>query len=118
MGTKEALVGMSDEAWAAAAEKRCKGLVHLLGIGEEEAGDTSIRGRLSIIAKLKAAKRAEIGRGQTGSWLYDVNRHLSICACLRREYEALEERIRILRERRGEAGAEEAAGEAGEILDQ
>ena len=91
MGTREALVGMSDEAWAAAAEKRCKGLVHLLGIGEEEAGDTSIRGRLSIIAKLKAAKRAEIGRGQTGSWLYDVNRHLSICACLRREYEALEE---------------------------
>ena len=84
-------MGISDEAWAVAAEKRCKGLVHLLGIGDLEAGDTSIKGRLSVIAKLKAAKRSEITRGQTGSWLYDVNRHLSICACLRREYEALEE---------------------------
>ena len=86
MGTREKLVGISDEAWAAAAAKRSKGLVHLLGIEEREAGDTSIKGRLTIIAKLKAAKRAEIGRGQTGSWLYDVNRHLSICACLRKEY--------------------------------
>ena len=84
-------MGIRDEAWAVAAEKRCKGLVHLLGIGDLEAGDTSIKGRLSIIAKLKAAKRSEISRGQTGSWLYDVNRHLSICACLRREYETLEE---------------------------
>jgi hypothetical protein len=88
---QEALVGISDKAWAVAAEKRCKGLVHLLGIGDLEAGDTSIKGRLSIIAQLKTAKRAEISRGQTGSWLYDVNRHLSICACIRREYEALEE---------------------------
>ena len=84
-------MGIRDEAWAVAAEKRCRGLVHLLGIGDLEAGDTSIKGRLSIIAKLKAARRSEISRGQTGSWLYDVNRHLSICACLRREYEALEE---------------------------
>ncbi len=75
----------------AAAGKRCKGLVSLLGIAEAEAGDTTIKGRLTIIAKLKAAKRAEISRGQTGSWLYDVNRHLSICAFLRKEYEALEE---------------------------
>ncbi len=84
-------MGISDEAWAVAAEKRCKGLIYLLGIGDLEASDTSIKGRLSIIAKLKAARRSEIARGQTGSWLYDVNRHLSICACLRREYEALEE---------------------------
>ena len=84
-------MGISDEAWAVAAEKRCKGLVHLLGIGDLEASDTSIKGRLTVIARLKAAKRSEITRGQTGSWLYDVNRHLSICACLRREYEALEE---------------------------
>ena len=91
MGTREALVGISDEAWAAATAKRCKGLIYLLGIEEREAGDTSIKGRLTVIGKLKAAKRAEIGRGQTGSWLYDVNRHLSICACLRKEYEALED---------------------------
>jgi hypothetical protein len=71
--------------------KRCKGLCHLLGVAEAEAGDTSITGRLSIITKLKAAKRAEIERGKAGSWLYDVNRHLSLCGALRREYEALEE---------------------------
>jgi len=85
-------MGTEDEAsYYAKRERRCRGLAHLLGIGEAEAGDTSIKGRLSIIAKLKAAKRAEIARGQTGSWLYDVNRHLSICACLRKEYEALED---------------------------
>ncbi len=84
-------MGIGNETWAAAAQKRCRGLVHLLGIDEAEAGDTTIRGRLSIIAKLKAARRAEIARGQTGSWLYDVNRHLNICAVLRQEYEALEE---------------------------
>jgi len=84
-------VGVEEKASAAAREKRCKGLSHLLGIGDAEAGDTTIMGRLAVIAKLKAAKRAEIARGQSGSWLYDVNRHLSICACLRKEYEALEE---------------------------
>ncbi len=84
-------MGVRDEASNAAEEKRCKGLAQLLGIGEAEASDTSTKGRLSVIAKLKAAKRAEIARGQTGSWLYDVNRHLSICACLRKEYEALED---------------------------
>ena len=85
-------MGTEDEAsYYALRERRCRGLAHLLGIGEAEAGDTSIKGRLSVIAKLKAAKRAEIARGQTGSWLYDVNRHLSICTCLRKEYEALED---------------------------
>ncbi|ADP70875.1 hypothetical protein Rvan_1624 [Rhodomicrobium vannielii ATCC 17100] len=73
--------------------KRRKALAYLLGIGEAEAGDTSLNGRLSIIAKLKAARRTEIARGQAGSWLYDVNRHLNICASLRREYEALEEML-------------------------
>jgi hypothetical protein len=72
-------------------ERRARALAQLLGVGQDEAGDTSITGRLWIIAKLKAAKRAEIERGKTGSWLYDVNRHLSICAWLRKEYEALEE---------------------------
>ncbi len=84
-------MSVTDEAAHAAREKRCKGLMALLGIGEAEAGDTTIKGRLVIIAKLKAAKRAEIARGHTGSWLYDVNRHLSICAVLRKEYEALGE---------------------------
>jgi hypothetical protein len=72
-------------------DKRTRGLTQLLGVAEAEAGDTSITGRLTTIAQLKAAKRAEIERGKAGSWLYDVNRHLSICAWLRKEYEALEE---------------------------
>jgi len=33
----------------------------------------------------------EIARGRSGSWLYDVNRHLNLCASLREEYEALAE---------------------------
>jgi len=87
-------VGARNEAFQQEEEiKRRKALTHLLGIGEAEASDTSLQGRLSIIAKLKAARRAEIARGQTGSWLYDVNRHLNICAFLRREYDALEETL-------------------------
>ncbi len=74
-----------------ARDRRSKNLGRLLGIHDREAADTSVSGRLSVIAKLKAAKRAEISRGQAGSWLYDVNRHLSICTYLRKEYEALEQ---------------------------
>jgi hypothetical protein len=68
-----------------------KALAQLLGIREVEAADRSLCGRLKVIAKLKAARKVEITRGRTGSWLYDVNRHLNLCAALRQEYEALAE---------------------------
>ncbi|MFT4078595.1 hypothetical protein [Rhodomicrobium sp.] len=86
-------MGVTNESFDAEEMKRCKALAYLLGIGEIEAGDTSLKGRLSIIAQLKAARKVEIARGHAGSWLYDVNRHLNICAFLRREYEALEAMI-------------------------
>ena len=73
----------------AARDTRCNELAHLLGIRETEAADRSLSGRLKIIAKLKAARRVEIARGRAGSWLYDVNRHLNLCAALRQEYDAL-----------------------------
>jgi len=73
----------------AAGDRRCKELAQLLGIRESEAGDRSLSGRLKIIGKLKAARRVEIARGRSGSWLYDVNRHLNLCATLRQEYDAL-----------------------------
>jgi len=73
----------------AARDRRCKELAQLLGIREAEAGDRGLSGRLKIIAKLKAARRVEIARGRSGSWLYDVNRHLNLCAALRQEYDAL-----------------------------
>ncbi|MGO9174488.1 MAG: hypothetical protein ACLP7P_21340 [Rhodomicrobium sp.] len=73
----------------AAQDKRCKELAALLGIREAQARDRSLSGRLRIIAKLKAARRVEIVRGRSGSWLYDVNRHLNLCAALRLEYDAL-----------------------------
>ncbi len=92
---RESLVNSGTEDPNTEREKRTRGLAQLLGIGEAEAGDTSITGRLSTIARLKAAKRAEIARGQSGSWLYDVNRHLGICALLRKEYEALEEFLAV-----------------------
>ncbi len=74
-----------DRAW----DKRSKELAQLLGILEAEARDRNLSGRLTIIAKLGAARRVEIARGRAGSWLYDVNRHLNLCAALRRECEAL-----------------------------
>ncbi len=72
-----------------ACDRRCKELMQLLGIREAEARDGTLSGRLKIIGKLKAARRVEIARGRAGSWLYDVNRHLNLCATLRQEYDAL-----------------------------
>ena len=69
---------------------RAKKLSTLLGISLSEAADTSAKGRANIIAKLEAARLCEITRGEKGSWLYDVNRHLSLCAILRRERESFE----------------------------
>ena len=71
------------------AAMRSKQLAMLLGVREAEAADRSLSGRLKIVAKLKAARRVEIARGRSGSWLYDVNRHLNLCAALRLEYESL-----------------------------
>ncbi len=66
--------------------KRAEEIAQILGIREGEARDRSLKGRLNIIAKLKAARRVEIARGRAGSWLYDINRHLSLSAFLREEY--------------------------------
>jgi hypothetical protein len=74
-----------------AAVVRRQELAQLLGIREAEAADRTLSGRLKILAKLKAARKVEIARGRSGSWLYDVNRHLNLCASLRLEYEALAE---------------------------
>ena len=80
----------NDRSWRS---RRAKQLSQLLGIKEAEAGDEGVAGRLAIIAKLKAARRAEIKRGQANSWIYDVNRHLNLCAALRAEYEDLSEHL-------------------------
>ena len=64
-------------------------LARVLGITEAEAADSSFGGRLRIVAKLKAAKRVEIARGRTQSWLYDVNRHLNLAVLLEQEEAAL-----------------------------
>ncbi len=71
------------------AGTRRRELAQLLGIREAEVADRSLSGRLKIIAKLKTARRVEIARGRAGSWLYDVNRHLNLCAALRQEYDSL-----------------------------
>jgi hypothetical protein len=69
--------------------RRARDLAHLIGIHDSLAQDFSLEARLAIITKLKAAIKAEIGRGKSGSWLYDINRHMTLCAALRIEYEAL-----------------------------
>lgn len=81
--------------------KRAKHLSLLLGINEMEAGDESVAGRLSVISKLKATRRAEVARGQAGSWIYDVNRHLNLCAALRTEYQAMSDQLAKCDRRKG-----------------
>ncbi len=78
-----------DNSAKEARDKRRKMLSLLLGLPETQVEDGSLTGRLAIIAKLKAARRGEVSRGQAGSWLYDVNRHLNLCAALRMEYRDL-----------------------------
>ena len=78
-------IGKTDTA----EDRRSKALAALLGLAGAEVRDASLSGRLKIVAKLKAARRVEAARGRAGSWLYDVNRHLNLCAALRREYDAL-----------------------------
>ena len=73
--------------------KRCKESAQVLGARQVEVDDSTIPGRLKIIARLKKARKTECERGKAGSWLYDVNRHLNICALLQKEYNALEEHL-------------------------
>jgi hypothetical protein len=92
-------------------------LGQLLGISDAEAEDYSLSGRVLIITKLKAARNREIERGQSGSWLYDVSRHLSLCAALRMEYEALadfllEQKQAELGRQRGDSAARLAGAPA------
>lgn len=100
---REVLAAFDDEPNAAREKKHLKAVGHLLGIPEEEAGDRSLTGRLALISQLRAARQAEIARGQAKSWLYDLNRHLNICAALRTEYEALTSFL--AHDANGEAGA-------------
>jgi hypothetical protein len=72
-----------------AGDERGKELGQLLGILESKAGDVSLAGRLKTVERLEVARSAEAQRGRTGSWLYDVGRHLNLCAALRHEYAAL-----------------------------
>jgi hypothetical protein len=95
-------VAIDREETDTARDKRAGQLAQLLGILEAEAADLSLSGRLKIIARLKAARRVEIARGRTGSWLYDVNRHVNLCAALRQEYAAL---AGLFAENAGETGA-------------
>ena len=77
------------ERWRVTPSKNKQLLARVLGITEAEAADTSLGGRLRIIGKLKIAKQVEIARGKAQSWLYDVNRHINLCALLDQEEAAL-----------------------------
>ena len=71
------------------SNRRAGDLAQLLGVADAEAEDGTIAGRVNLIRKLAAARRIEIQRGKSGSWLYDVNRHLNLTKSLRREKAAL-----------------------------
>lgn len=68
---------------------RSRAIARVLGITEADAADTSLNGRLKTVGRLKTAKRVEIARGRTQSWLYDVNRHLNLAVLLEQEEAAI-----------------------------
>ncbi len=94
---------------------RSRNLAQLLGISDAEAKDYSLSGRVHIILKLKGARSREITRGQAGSWLYDISRHLSLCAALRMECEAFAEYLLEQKREHLEALDEDDAAPIGEV---
>jgi hypothetical protein len=71
------------------ARYTAKELSSYIGVPLDEASSPTLDGRIAIIKKLCAAKETEVERGRNGHWLYDMNRHLNLCASLSLEYEAL-----------------------------
>lgn len=66
-------------------------LPKLVGLWPHEIADTTLKGRARLIAKLKAALRAERLRGLSGHWAYDLARHYQLLAAYKYEVAALAE---------------------------
>jgi hypothetical protein len=68
---------------------RNKQLPRLLALWPSEVDDTSNEARLAIIRKLRRALVLERRRGRSGTWLYNLNRHLALRDALQAEIAGL-----------------------------
>lgn len=74
---------------AGAAYDRERDLPRLVMIWPAELHDTSVAGRLHVVALINRALRNERRRGLAGSWSYDLGRHRALVIAARAEREAL-----------------------------
>lgn len=65
--------------------RRAVDLPKLIALWPHEIEDRSAAGRARLLAKLKAALRAERLRGLAGHWTYDLARHAQLLAAYRAE---------------------------------
>lgn len=73
----------------AAEHERRGAIARLLPLWPYQLADASDAGRLSILAKLRKALRAERRRGIAGHWSYDLARHAELLRMYREEQAAL-----------------------------
>ena len=67
---------------------RVSDLPRLVPVWPVEIADSSYRGRLAMLAKLRRALRSERQRGATGHWSYDLVRHAALRTAYRAEIAA------------------------------
>ena len=72
-------------AGAPAAYCRARDLPRLLAMWPHEVEDLTPAGHVRLVAKLRAALRAERRRGLSGHWTYDLARHRQLLAAYRAE---------------------------------
>ncbi len=65
--------------------RRTRDLPRLIALWPRELGDESAAGREKILAKLRAALRAERLRGRAGHWTYDLVQHAQLIAAYNAE---------------------------------
>jgi hypothetical protein len=69
---------------------RARDLPRLLALWPAELVDTSRAARSRVVARLRAALRAERRRGVGGHWTYDLMRHAQLIAAYRYEVSELD----------------------------
>lgn len=82
----------SSPAEAQATYCRGRDLPRLLALWPREIDDPSPEAHVRVVAKLRAALRAERRRGLGGHWTYDLARHRQLLVAYRAELAQLEAR--------------------------
>lgn len=85
MARSETTGGQHASAGRISRYRRAVDLPKLIGLWLHEIEDRSPAGRAWLIARLRAALRAERQRGLAGRWTYDLARHTQLLAAYRAE---------------------------------